>query len=162
MNKSDISALIAYNFWADERIFAMCEQITTEEFTRKIVPNPGWDSLRGILVHLVDSEYGWRLNLETQNSLEILEEVNFANVSELRKRWETERSAWLEYEAGLREDVLTANRDNTLKVWQVIFHVVNHGTQHRSEAAAILTGYNKSPGELDFDTFLIEHPEYGG
>jgi uncharacterized damage-inducible protein DinB len=68
----------------------------------------------------------------------------------------------LEYEAGLREDVLNASSGNTLKVWQVIFHVVNHGTQHRGEAAAILTGYNHSPGELDFDTFLSEHPEYGG
>jgi uncharacterized damage-inducible protein DinB len=162
MNKSDVSALIAYNFWADERIFATCEQITTEEFTRKIMPNPGWDSLRGILVHVVDAEYGWRLNLEAQDASEILDEGDFARVSELRNRWNTEHTAWLEYEAGLREDVLNASSGNTLKVWQVIFHVVNHGTQHRGEAAAILTGYNHSPGELDFDTFLSEHPEYGG
>jgi uncharacterized damage-inducible protein DinB len=34
--------------------------------------------------------------------------------------------------------------------------VVNHGTQHRSEAAALLTGYNASPGDLDFVLFLYE------
>ena len=34
--------------------------------------------------------------------------------------------------------------------------VVNHGPQHRSEAAAILTGYGYSPGELDFTVFLNE------
>lgn len=28
----------------------------------------------------------------------------------------------------------------------------------RSEAAAILTGYGQSPGELDFDLFLRENP----
>jgi uncharacterized damage-inducible protein DinB len=162
MNKPDISALIAYNFWADERIFATCERITTEEFTRKVIPNPGWGSLRGILVHLLDAEYGWRSNLEEQNASEILAEVDFANISELRTRWDVEHAAWLKYEAGLSEDILNASRDNTLKVWQVVFHVVNHGTQHRGEAAAILTGYNRSPGELDFDTFLSEHPGYGG
>jgi uncharacterized damage-inducible protein DinB len=49
---------------------------------------------------------------------------------------------------------------NSPRVWQTIFHVINHGTQHRSEAATILTGYGRSPGELDFDLFLTEHPEY--
>lgn len=35
-------------------------------------------------------------------------------------------------------------------------HVANHGTQHRSEAAAILTGYDYSPSSLDFTAFLNE------
>jgi len=41
-------------------------------------------------------------------------------------------------------------------LWHCLFHVVNHGMQHRSEAAAILTGYGASPGELDFTAFLNE------
>jgi hypothetical protein len=28
--------------------------------------------------------------------------------------------------------------------------------QHRSEAAALLTGYGQSPGEIDFTVFLNE------
>ena len=160
MDKTNISTLIAYNFWADEQIFTACEQITAEEFTRKLDPNPGWDSLRGILAHLVDAEFGWRMNLEAQDASEIVDENDFAAVSTLKDRWEVERAAWLKYVSGLREDVLNASRKDTLKIWQVIFHVVNHGTQHRSEAAAILTGYNHSPGEIDFDVFLSEHPQY--
>ena len=162
MNKSEISSLIAYNFWADEQILSACEKITTDEFTQKIVPNPGWDSLRGILVHLLDAELGWRLNLESQDASEILEEADFSTVSELRNRWEVECTAWMKFQDGLSEEILNASREDTLKVWQVIVHVVNHGTQHHSEAAAILTGYDQSPGELDFDIFLSEHPEYVG
>ena len=49
---------------------------------------------------------------------------------------------------------------NMFKIWQTILHVVAHGIQHRSEAAAILTGYGHSPGEMDFDLFLNENPKF--
>jgi hypothetical protein len=35
--------------------------------------------------------------------------------------------------------------------------IVQIGTQHRSEAAAILTSYGQSPGELDFTVYLNNH-----
>jgi uncharacterized damage-inducible protein DinB len=41
-------------------------------------------------------------------------------------------------------------------VWHCLLHVVNHGTQHRSEAAALLTEYGSSPGDLDVTMFLNE------
>lgn len=162
MNIADISTLIAYNFWADERILSACERLSPDEFTREIVPDPGWSSLRGILVHALDAEYGWRSVLQSTDTSEILDEAGFADVSVLRTRWSEEHSAWSAYLAGLSDETLVKQNSavNSLKVWQVIIHVVNHGTQHRSEAAAILTGYGHSPGELDFDTFLKEHPKY--
>ena len=41
-------------------------------------------------------------------------------------------------------------------LWHCLFHVVNHGTQHRSEAAAMLTDFGCSPGDVDFTFFLAE------
>jgi uncharacterized damage-inducible protein DinB len=165
MNKAVISALIAYNFWANKRILTTCERISTDEFVREVMPNPGWNSLRAILVHTLDTEYGWRAVLQSQPATTILEATDFADVAALRDHWQAEQTAWFDYEAGLSPERLQEHYDENsqsgLLVWQTIVHVVNHGTQHRSEAAAILTGYGQSPGELDFDVFLKANSSTG-
>jgi len=40
--------------------------------------------------------------------------------------------------------------------WHAIAHLVNHGTQHRSEAALMLTNFGHSPEEVDLIYFLSE------
>lgn len=163
MNKRDIIPLVHFNFWANERILTACERISVDEFTHLHAPDPGWGSLRAILVHTQDAEYGWRSALQAQDSEVILEADDFVDVAALKSRWDIERTAWLDYIAGLSEESLNLgygdDAPNGPKVWQTILHVVTHGIQHRSEAAAILTGYGQSPGELDFDLFLTEKPD---
>lgn len=164
MNKSDLATFIHFNFWANERILGACEQISTDEFTRPVTPDPGWGSLRGILVHTLDTEYGWRSVLQALDAGDILEESEFADVAALKPRWGMERAAWFDYAARLNDENINLGYGHDPqpgpKVWQTIYHVVTHGIQHRSEAAAILTGYGASPGELDFDLFLKENPVF--
>jgi uncharacterized damage-inducible protein DinB len=38
----------------------------------------------------------------------------------------------------------------------MLAHVVNHGTQHRSEAAVLLASAGRFPGELDMLLFSAE------
>jgi uncharacterized damage-inducible protein DinB len=162
MDKRDLTKLVQYNFWANGRILATCEHISPDEFTRELAPDPGWGSLRAMLVHTLDAEYGWRAILQSQNADEILKAADFPDVAALKARWGIERTAWLAYMDGLRAESLDqgygTDPHQGPKVWQTILHVVIHGVQHRSEAAAVLTGYGHSPGELDFDVFLNQKP----
>jgi uncharacterized damage-inducible protein DinB len=159
MHKTDIETLIAYNFWADNEILAACEGISHADFTRQATPDPGWHSLRGTLVHLLDTEYGWRVALQNLPDSGVLREADFPDVASLRARWQAEEGAWLAYVASLDEAALNAvwRTEETIQRtrWQTILHVINDGTHHRSEAAAMLTGYGRSPGELDFEGYLV-------
>lgn len=160
MNKAEISELIQFNFWANDRVLAACERISADAFTREQAPDPGWGSLRGILVHTLDTEYGWRCVLQGLDEDRILEAGDFADAAALKNHWEIERAAWSDFVVKLSDESINLgygdHPSTGLKVWQVILHVVTHGIQHRSEAATILTGYGQSPGELDFDLFLKE------
>ena len=160
MHKQDIVTLISYTFWADRRILDACERITAADFIRAASPDPGWHSLRGTLVHALDTAYGWRTALQEIEETGVMDESLFADVVSLKKRWEEEQQAWLAYLTTLTDDELNAvwwaQGKSQRTRWQTMMHVVNDLTYHRSEAAAMLTGYGQSPGELDFDQYVVD------
>jgi uncharacterized damage-inducible protein DinB len=47
-------------------------------------------------------------------------------------------------------------------VWHILLDVTYHATQHRSEAAMLLTRYGQSPGDFDFTIFQTERAEGNG
>ena len=163
MNIGDIVTLYDYNYWATRRILAASAQVSPEQFLA-LTPH-SYGSLRGTLVHILDSECGWR-NLcqhQTLAYFDAMEEDAFPTLHVLEQRWHEEERAMRDYLAGLSDDDLadyvrytTDEGKRERVIWHCLVHVVNHGTQHRSEAAAILTGYGHSPGGLDFTAFLNE------
>jgi uncharacterized damage-inducible protein DinB len=164
MQKREIGILVQFNFWADAKILVACDQLGFEQLKQPITPDPGWGNLLGILVHILDAEYGWRSVLQSQSADKILKPEDFADLASFKSRWEDERTAWMKFVSSLNKKTINqpfpASPHNGPKVWQTIIHVVTHGIQHRSEAAAILTGYGQSPGELDFDNYIREISGY--
>ena len=46
-------------------------------------------------------------------------------------------------------------------VWQMLVHVVNHGTYHRGQITTMLTAEGRSPGELDLINYAEEQATGG-
>lgn len=164
MDIQDIKLLFAYNDWANKRIMAMAAHVSPEQL---MMPSAfGWGSLFGGLVHLMDAEYGWRILLKDRVFVDELTSADFPDLAALQTRWEQENRTLWDYLNSLSgED--TANvisyevegEQRHRVLWHCLVHVVNHGTQHRSECAAMLTDFGHSPGDMDFAVFLWEEAQ---
>jgi uncharacterized damage-inducible protein DinB len=124
--------------------------------------------LQGTLVHTLFAEWVWRNRWQGMSPTQRFDPAEFPTLSVLHERWTMEEKALMGFLQGLDDGTLNAPFDYSTthgtpmhepRLWPVMVHLVNHGTQHRSEAAAILTGYGFSPGDMDLITFLREpHP----
>jgi uncharacterized damage-inducible protein DinB len=161
MNSQDILLLYRYNSWANERILDKANELTRAEFTAPAdFPHGG---LRGTLVHILSAECLWRCRWQGSSPAETLDPKKFPTLAFLRKRWAEESRSLMSFVEGLNDLALNAALDyKTTKgvamhepaLWRTMVHLVNHGTQHRGEAAAILTALEHSPGDIDMIVFL--------
>ncbi len=112
-------------------------------------------SLGNILVHHLGASQRWRNAFQDTGEEPEPELESLPTTNELRERWEAE---WAAVDAWLPSvtEGFVAHVHEGVPVWQMLVHVVNHGTQHRAEAAALLTGAGRSPGELDMINYAEE------
>ena len=156
MHASDLEVLFDFSYAATRIILNAAERVTDEQWTSQ-PPLHESRSLHQILIHMLDTEQGWRENLRAgqSNATPELDPASFPNAAALAAAWqadEREMRLWL---AALDDEVVNATTYiPQLKLWQCLVHVVNHGTQHRSEAAMILTHFGQSPGDLDFTFYF--------
>jgi uncharacterized damage-inducible protein DinB len=142
----EVRFLYAYDRWATRRVLAVLDGLDPDVWTRSNVV--GERSLADILVHHLGASQRWRHAFQDTGEEPEPELGSLPTIDQLRGWWEAE---WVAVDAWL--PVMTAGFvdyvHNGVPVWQMLVHVVNHGTQHRAEAAALLTAEGRSPGELD-------------
>jgi uncharacterized damage-inducible protein DinB len=124
--------------------------------------------VRGTLVHALFAEWVWRLRWEgtAPDCRYRLQPEDVPTFASLRGRWTEEEKILRQFVAALTDEKLQAEFDYTSTeggrprrlLWETMAHVVNRGTQHRSEAAAMLTEMGHSPGDIDLIVFLNEDP----
>lgn len=161
MNLSAVKLLYEYNDWANQRILAQAAKLTPEELRAE--NSLGWGSFLGGLVHTMVAESLWTSRLFDEPVAGGLEPADYADVAALQERWAQEQTRLARNLDAMSEDDLArvytrerAGKTLTVKLWQALLHLVNHGTQHRAECAAILTGFGHSPGNLDMTVYLGE------
>ncbi len=156
--------LYDYCYWARDRVLGAMEGMSEAEYAK---PNGFvYGSIRGILTHALWAEEAWLARWRGETPSWPGSEAEVPTPAALAARWQQHEASMRAFLAGLSESDLA--REITLRrrdgseaswlLWQLLAHVANHATQHRSEAAAALTMVGRSPGEVDFIFYLRERP----
>src|SRR5262245_26397668 len=162
MNKKDIQLLYDYNSWCNARILGAAAKLTVEQFRA-----PGtlpYGGLRDTLIHTLFAEWVWRMRWQgtPPNHRYRWQLKEFPTFAALQTRWMQEETLLMAFVAGLTDKKLKSELEYTSTeggrhqrvLWETMAHLVNHGTQHRAEAAAILTDLGHSPGDIDLIVFM--------
>jgi uncharacterized damage-inducible protein DinB len=163
MRADELRFLFDYDRWATERVLHAWDRLDAAATTGPV----GDRNLTGIMVHMLGAAERWRAAFAGEPSPGSRERRrDMPGPGQLRQDWEAE---WGHRERlfGSLDDAAAEGEfhdpvpepDDPIEgapLWQMMVHVVNHGTQHRSEAAALLTAAGASPGDLDFVDFVAE------
>ena len=153
MQADEIRFLFAYDRWATRRVLAVLDGLDPAVWARTDVV--GERGLGAILVHHLGASQRWRHAFQDTGESPEPEREPLPTIDQLRDRWDTE---WAAVDAWLPTvtDGFVAYVHESVPVWQMLVHVVNHGTQHRAEAATLLTAEGRSPGEVDLINYAEE------
>jgi uncharacterized damage-inducible protein DinB len=152
MRLADIRFLFGYDRWATAKVLAAA--VGVDDMTWSSPNVIGERGLGGILVHALGAHQRWRHSLSGSPETPTPEREPLLTIEGLRGAWLAEWPALDAWLASLDDGSMEVV-DEGLPYWQMLAHVVNHGTQHRSEAAALLTTAGHSPGDLD----LLDYAE---
>lgn len=89
MQRQDMLTLYDYNYLGDGTDFSRSEQVSPEQFLAST--NHSHGSLRGTLVHTLDTEYGWRMLCQHNILTPDMHAADFPALDALTQRWQTKR-----------------------------------------------------------------------
>src|SRR4051812_34777395 len=127
MQADEVRFLFAYDRWATQRVLAVIDGVDEDVWSRtNVVDERG---LGGILLHHLGATERWRVAFESQGERDISarEDAPLPSVTELRALWDAEWQATDAWLASLTDGFVGATFDS-VPVWQMLVHVVNHGT----------------------------------
>jgi uncharacterized damage-inducible protein DinB len=160
-----LRSFYGYNRWATERLLECATRLTPEQLQAPAAG--GQRSVQETLLHLIRTQKGWlswwdgSLSAEAAYTLR-LDPADYPDLAALRRLWEAVEQQTVTFLAGLSDEAVERVYSSKLPdgsewrmvLWKMMLHLANHGTQHRSEVAALLTGFGESPGDLDLLYYL--------
>jgi uncharacterized damage-inducible protein DinB len=161
--KDILLPFLEYNHRANGHVLEKVKQLSVEQLHGATQMSHGnaFDLVR----HMLDTEWSWRLFASGGAGQKYLWEVeDVPDIPAMERFWQAEHERLLEFARSLSDADLAREVDygtaqggppHFMQLWQILIHVVNHGTHHRSELSRMLedSGHPIAQQDLDFASF---------
>lgn len=161
MDKDLVAQSYEYGIWANRRLLKVASELSQEQLHRSFTQ--GAQPILHTFVHLVSAEWRWFQSWQNLPMMDPITVDDLPTLDAAQERWEPLYSVRREFIAALTPARLAATihrkikgQDKDIPLWLALLHVANHGTQHRSEIAAMLTDAGHSPGDLDMTLYFVD------
>ncbi|MCW5878624.1 MAG: DinB family protein [Anaerolineales bacterium] len=135
MDAKGFNNLFEYHLTRNRELWEQCIlTLTPEQFTHEV--NYSIGSLRNQCVHLLNIDERWFSGLRGLDVPDFADPLTYPDFASVRRQWDAVEAGMREYLGGLEDETLQREFMPNVKVWQILFHVLNHGTDHRAQMLA--------------------------
>lgn len=153
---------LEYTTWASARLMDAASKLSGEELARDFGTADA--SVTGSLAHIFAADRVWMNRIQGNSQPGAFITPEDRNLTLLQREWPPLLKKWQDWGAVLTDDTVTqvANyhdlkgNPHSTTLWQIVLHVVNHGTHHRGQVAGFLRTMGKVPPPLDLIAFYRE------
>ncbi|PJF29287.1 MAG: hypothetical protein CUN52_09155 [Phototrophicales bacterium] len=160
MDISAIKKMYDYHFAMHRKVWSNCiEALTDVQFITDLDYSKG--SIRNQCLHLIGVDERWFARIQGATLPDFPANEAYSTKASVRARWdETEKNiiAYLDTLTDvdlsriLTFDMPHRGGSKTNQVWEILVHVINHGTDHRAQILAML--YQMGAPTLEQDMIL--------
>lgn len=161
MNADAFRHLYGYHFSENRIIWdRYVAQLTDAQFTQPAAYSHG--SVRDQIVHLMGADEMWFSELRNAEPPEPFPADN-NDRDGIRARWDRIEQDMRNYLSGLQDvmlfqkPIIEPEDDRVLFTWQVLLHVINHGTDHRAQMLRSLNDLGVKTVSQDYIFYVYDH-----
>jgi uncharacterized damage-inducible protein DinB len=163
MTPDYIRILIDYNYWARDRSIASAETLSAEQLRKPM--GSSFSSVLDTLIHLRYAEWVWLSRWQGTSPTAPPDTSGITTIALLRESWQPiERDlrafvgslSAVDLQQPLAYTMMNGQASTSLS-WQMIVHLVNHGSYHRGQIATMLRQLGAKPAQpTDMIAFFRE------
>lgn len=158
MNADAIRQFFDYHFSENRKLWdRYITSLTPAQFTQESDYSHG--SVKNQVLHLISVDQAWFSDLR---GVAIPEDPALDDLDAIRAHWDNVEREIRDYLDTVQDDMLfdkpfPPGEDENLILWQVLLHVVNHGTDHRAQLLRLLNDLGVETQSQDFIFYVYEH-----
>jgi uncharacterized damage-inducible protein DinB len=145
---------IAYTAWASLRLLQAAAELTPKELAHDF--QTADRTIAGTLAHIYAGDRVWLARLTGAPTPDFVSDAS-RDLSALQSDWPALLEGWKTWAAGFTDQQVlrqfayidTKGRPWEQPMWQLILHVVNHGTHHRGQVSGFLRTLGHTPPPTD-------------